>query len=358
MLHVPLPIRPPLAPMLARLARELPRREGLVYEPKWDGFRCMVFRDGDEVDLRSRNERPLARYFPEIVEALRAVPSQQVVLDGELVVAGERGLDFLALMARLHPAASRVQRLAVETPASYVAFDLLAIGDEDLRAAPYTQRRQALAAVLVDPPPRIHVTPATHDPDAAARWIDGFEGTGIEGVVVKDGGAPYEPGKRAMTKVKRERTADCVVAGFRPTPEGNGVMSLLLGLQVDGSLRHVGVASSFTAAARRSLLADVRPLVTTLTGHPWQHGFSLAASTVGRLPGAVSRWAPGEPLTWVPLQPLLVCEVAYDALEGDRFRHAPRFRRWRPDRDPLSCTDDQLRLAPLHDAAAVLRGAS
>ncbi len=328
--------------MLAKLVRELPRGDDLTYEPKWDGFRCLVFRDGDTVDLRSRNGRPLARYFPELAEAFLAVRSRTYVVDGEIIVSTEAGLDFEALMARLHPAASRVQRLRAETPAEFVGFDLLAVGADDRRDAPFAQRRRDLERLFAGPPPRLFLTPTTRNFELAAHWLRTFRGRGLEGVMVKQDTLPYCPGKRVMLKVKQQHTADCVVAGFRwhhtdPVPG-----SLLLGLYDEQHvLKHVGVASGFAAGLRRQLLEDVRPLVTALEGHPWEHGFPLSVSSVGRLPGAVSRWAEGRELTWVPLAPTWVCEVAYDHLQGDRFRHGPRFRRWRPDRDPGSCTFEQ-----------------
>lgn len=334
-----LAVVPPLEPMLARLERELPTGEGLSYEPKWDGFRCLVFRSDRHVELRSRNQRPLARYFPELVEALRTVPPQSFVLDGEIVVTTPQGFDFTALMQRLHPATSRVERLARETPASFIAFDVLAIGGADLRRDRFEHRRRRLETLLGRAEPPVFVTPLTNDREVARVWLDRFSGGGIDGLVVKHRDLRYESGKRAMIKVKREQTADCVVAGFRWHNEEKVVGSLLLGLYGDdGKLHHVGLAASFTSARRRDLMADVAPFVTDLGRHPWENGFEVETSSVGRLPGAVSRWAIGHELTWVPLRPELVCEVGYDQLQGDRFRHPPKFRRWRPDRDPRSCT--------------------
>ena len=351
-----LPVVPPVAPMLARLSRELPSG-AFAYEPKWDGFRCLAFRCGDEVDMRSRHDRPLARYFPEVVAALRAVPQERFSLDGEIVVAGATGFDFPALMARLHPAASRVRRLAAETPAALVAFDLLALGGYDLRPAPFGERRERLAGLLAGGGPPLHLTPATDDADTAAGWLERFAGGGIDGVVAKRRDLPYEPGARAMVKVKRERTADCVVAGLRAFVDDGRPMvaSLLLGLHDDaGVLRHVGVASAFSARRRAELVAELAPLVVPLDGHPWEHGFLVGGGHLGRLAGAAGRWVPGEmPLDWVPLAPERVCEAAYDQLDRDRFRHAARFRRWRPDRDPRSCTFEQLEPAAW-DPAEVL----
>jgi ATP-dependent DNA ligase len=338
---VDLPVRPPLPPMLARLARTLPLGAGWSYEPKWDGFRCLAFCDAAAVDLRSRNGRPLARYFPELVEALLALPTSRFVLDGEIVVTGPRGFDFPALLQRLHPAASRVERLRRETPGAFIAFDLLAVGDDDLRAEAFTRRRARLEGLLEAAPAPLHLTPVTDDPGAAGAWLEDAGTSGIDGVVAKHADLRYEPGKRAMVKVKLDRTADCVVGGFRWHGGEEAVGSLLLGLYDGDVLRHAGITAAFSGQRRRELLEDVRGDITPLAGHPWEHGFALEASPVGRLPGAVSRWQPGRELTWVPLRPERVCEVAYDHLQGDRFRHAPRFRRWRPDRNPRSCTYDQ-----------------
>jgi ATP-dependent DNA ligase len=324
-------------PMLARLARELPRGNYL-YEPKWDGFRCLAFRDGGEVDLRSRNQRPLARYFPEIVEALLALPQQQLVLDGELVVTGRQQLDFVALLARLHPAASRVERLRVETPSLFVAFDVLAVGEEDLRDWPFVERRARLERLLGETRPPLALTPATSDGQVAAAWLDRFEG-----VVAKHRELRYQAGRRAMVKVKNERTADCVVAGFRWLVDRPLPSSLLLGLYEERALRHVGIAAGFAESRRRELLERLAPLLVPLAGHPWERGFRLAGSPTGRLKGSAGSWTPGQmELDWAPVAPRFVAEVAYDQLDDRRFRHPGRFRRWRPDRDPESCTLDQL----------------
>jgi ATP-dependent DNA ligase len=334
--------------MLARLERELPR-DGYLYEPKWDGFRCLAFRDGDELDLRSRNHRPLARYFPELVEALLALPARVFVLDGEILAARDGRFDFAALLARLHPASSRVERLRRETPASFVAFDLLAHGGEDLRGRPFAERRRLLALLLAAASPPLYLTPLTADREQAARWLERYEGAGIDGVVAKHRELRYEPGRREMVKVKRERTADCVVAGFRWLVDRPLPSSLLLGLfGEDSSLRHVGIASSFSETRRRTLLEELRPHVTPLAGHPWEHGFLLAGSPTGRLPGAAGRWAPEEmEQDWTPVVPELVCEVAFEQVDDYRFRHPARFLRWRPDRDPSSCGLDQLEARPL-----------
>lgn len=327
--------------MLAKLARELPEGEGLFYEPKWDGFRCIVFRDGVDVVLGSRNEKPLTRYFPELVESLRANLPESCVVDGEIVIAGPAGLDFDGLSQRIHPAASRVELLAREMPASFVAFDLLAVGDDDLQSEPYAARRKALEAALAAARPPIHLTPVTTEADVAREWFSRFEGAGLDGVVVKDGGQHYQPGKRVMLKVKHERTADCVVAGFRWHKDGDGVGSLLLGLvDESGGLQHVGVASGFSVARRKEFVDALEPYrAEGANGHPW---ISDEGEVGGRIPGGQSRWSAGKDLSWEPLRPELVAEVSYDHLQGDRFRHATSFVRWRPDREPGSCTYGQL----------------
>jgi ATP-dependent DNA ligase len=318
--------------MLAVLSRELPVAPDLHYEPKWDGFRCLAFVDDGGVELHSRNERPLGRYFPEVVAALGAMGP--VVLDGELMAA-----DFPSLMSRLHPAASRVARLATETPASYVVFDLLAVEDEDLLRTPYAERRARLESLALPEPLRL--TPVTSDPAVAAGWLNAGAGSGIDGVMVKPAGLLYEPGRRAMTKVKRTRTVDCVVAGVRVHADG-GVASLLLGLYDADELRHVGVVAQIAKARRQELREELAPLVTSLTGHPWEHGFGVEGGALGRLKGTAGRWVPGMTQDWLPVRPARVVEVGYDHVEGWRFRHPGRFVRWRPDRDPRSCTVDQL----------------
>jgi ATP-dependent DNA ligase len=344
-----LPVMPPVSPMLAKLARDLPTAPGLLYEPKWDGFRCVAFRDGAEVELGSRNERPLTRYFPELIEPIKTFFPARTVIDGEIVIAGAHGLDFNALLQRIHPAASRVTLLAQSTPASFVAFDLLALGQRDLRGEPFSERRTQLEEVLGDCAPPIHLTPSTTDPDVAADWFARFEGAGLDGVVAKRPDLTYREGERVMAKVKHERTADCVVAGFRWHKSGGVVGSLLLGLfDDDGLLHHVGVSASFTVARRRELVEELTPYrLSTLDGHPWAAWaqFEQDEAQAGRKPGAPSRWNAGKDLRWEPLDPSLVCEVAYDHLQGDRFRHATTFRRWRPDRRPESCTYSQLETA-------------
>ena len=326
--------------MLAKLTRELPRAEGMFYEPKWDGFRCIVFRDGDDVELGSRNEKPLTRYFPELIEPLKRDLPAQCVLDGEIVIAGPSGLDFDALSQRIHPAESRITMLASTTPASFVAFDLLAVGDRDLCDAPYAERRKLLEKTLKKSKPPVHVTPATDDPDVATDWFSRFEGAGLDGVVAKPGDLRYLPDKRAMFKVKHERTADCVVAGFRWHKDGGIVGSLLLGLNdADGVLHHVGVASGFTAVRRRELVEELeRYRAGAAESHPWLE----AVTASNRIPGGTSRWSTGKDMSWEPLRPELVCEVGYDHLQEQRFRHGTSFRRWRPDRQPASCTYAQL----------------
>jgi ATP-dependent DNA ligase len=350
--------------MLAKLARTLPRDDGLVYEPKWDGFRCIVFRDGDEVELGSRNERPLTRYFPELLDPLRAALPRRGVLDGEIVIAGSSGLDFEALLQRIHPAASRINLLAEQTPASFVAFDLLAQGDADLRPRPFSDRRSQLEHLLSGASPPIHLTPATDDPGVAAEWFDRFEGAGLDGVVAKRVDEPYRENERVMLKVKHERTADCVVAGFRWHKSGGVVGSLLLGLFDDaGTLHHVGVAAAFSMARRRELVDEVAPYRSgALEGHPWAAWAMAEAESggpggqnavTGRMPGGQSRWNAGRDTSWEPLRPELVAEVAFDHLQGDRFRHATQFRRWRPDRRPGSCTYAQLDVVVPEELAAV-----
>jgi ATP-dependent DNA ligase len=354
-----LPVMPPVAPMLAKLARDLPTDEGLVYEPKWDGFRCVVFRDGDEVELESRNERPLTRYFPELLEPIRRHFPRQAVVDGEIVIVGDDGLQFEALLQRIHPAASRVALLASSTPASFVAFDLLAVDATDLQSAPFGERRGLLEEALVSALAPVHLTPATTDPDVARDWFARFEGAGLDGVVAKRSDLPYRQGERAMVKVKHERTADCVVAGFRWHKSGGVIGSLLLGLYDDaGVLHHVGVTASFTVARRRQLVDELTPYrLSSLEGHPWagwvEH--EAAAALAGRMPGAPSRWNASKDLRWEPVDPQLVCEVAYDHLQGDRFRHGTTFRRWRPDRRPESCTYAQLEAVVPEELEAVFR---
>ena len=340
---------PPLAPMLAKASPELPEAEpgAWWFEPKWDGFRCLVFRDGDEVVLGSRNDKPLTRYFPELLDPLRASLPDRCVVDGEVVVAGPEGLDFDALQQRIHPAESRVNRLAAETPASFVGFDLVALGDRSLLDAPLSERRRLLEEALASPAPSIHLTPGTFDRQLAADWFSRFEGAGLDGVMAKGAESTYQPNKRAALKVKHLRTADCVVAGFREHKDGSGPGSLLLGLwDDDGNLHHLGVASSFSVARRRELRDELAPHVATdWAEHPWGSWMDAAAQAAedgGRLPGGISRWNAKKDLSFTPLRPELVAEVAYERVDNGRFRHSARFQRWRPDRTPESCTFEQL----------------
>jgi ATP-dependent DNA ligase len=335
---------PPVRPMLAKAVHEVPVADGLLYEPKWDGFRCIVFRDGDEVELGSRNDRPLTRYFPELVDLLREVLPPRCVVDGEIIVVTGDGLDFDTLQNRLHPAASRVRKLAVETPASFVAFDLLALGDDNLMDEPFSRRRELLETVIGGDLARVHITPLTRDAAVATDWFTRFEGAGFDGVMAKPGDLPYEQDKRTMWKVKHERTADCVVAGFRWHKDGNGVGSLLLGLYDDeGTLHHVGVASSMTAARRKELVDELAPLrENALETHPWRHWAEAQAEAGGRMPGGQSRWSAGKDLSWEPLRPELVAEVRYEHVMAGRLRHGGRLVRFRPDRTPESCTYGQL----------------
>src|SRR5918994_6926979 len=358
-----LPVLPPVKPMLAKAVTKVPTAEDMYYEPKWDGFRCIVFRDGDEVELGSRNERPLTRYFPEVVEAVKAALPERCVVDGEIVVPNGDRLHFEALLQRIHPAESRVRLLAEQTPASFVAFDLLAVGDESLVEVPFAQRRARLQEV-VTVTESVHLTAITQDPGTAQRWFEEFEGAGLDGVVAKAADLPYGPDQRLMTKVKHVRTADCVVAGFRWHKSGPIVGSLLLGLYDDsGDLQHIGVAASFPMARRAELVEELAPYrAEALDGHPWQdwanaqvpQGEDGANGTGTRMPGAVSRWNAKKDLSWVPLRPELVVEIKYDQLEGRRLRHTGQFLRWRPDREPLSCTYDQLDVPVSYDLAEVL----
>ena len=341
---------PPVKPMLAKLVRALPA--GMVYEPKWDGFRCIVFRDGDQVELGSRNERPMARYFPEVLAAARERLPERCVVDGEVVVVRGRGLDFEALQQRIHPASSRVKLLARETPASFIAFDLLALGDRSYTDRPFAERRARLADALADGGPPVYLTPATESIDVARRWFEIFEGAGLDGVIAKPADLTYRQDQRAMFKVKHERTADCVVAGFRWHKSGPVVGSLLLGLYGDeGVLHHVGVCGAFSLPRRRELLDEIAPYRADAgEAHPWRTSAALE-----RIPGGQpSRWNAKKDMSWEALRPELVVEVAYDHMEGSRFRHTAQFRRWRPDRDPRSCTYEQLETPVDFDVSEVL----
>jgi ATP-dependent DNA ligase len=358
---VDLPVLPPVAPMLAKSVKEIPGGPGYLYEPKWDGFRCIVFRDGDEVELGSRNERPMTRYFPEVVEAVKAQLPERCVVDGEIVIARGDRLDFEALLQRIHPAESRVRLLAEQTPASLVAFDLLALGDESLMATPLGERRRRLDEVLAGAEPPVHRTSVTDDPARAREWFDTFEGAGLDGVVAKPLDGAYEPDKRVLLKIKHERTADCVVAGFRwhktSTEDQPLLGSLLLGLfDGEGALQHVGVVASFPMARRAALVEELAPWrERALDGHPWRDWAEAQAQAEGRMPGAQSRWNAKKDLSWQPLRPERVVEVRYDHMEGTRFRHTTQFVRWRDDRDPRSCTYEQLEVPVSYDLAALLR---
>jgi ATP-dependent DNA ligase len=357
-----LPVMPPVAPMLAKPVAAIP--PGEFYEPKWDGFRSIVFRDGGEVEITSRKERPMTRYFPEVVEAVRRSFPSRAVIDGEIVIAGDGGLDFWALQQRLHPAASRVALLAAETPASFIAFDVLALGDDDLRGEPFEVRRAALERALANASPPVHVTPITRDEEVARAWFDRFEGAGLDGVIAKRADLTYQPDKRVMAKIKHVRTADCVVAGYRThKAAGDAIGSLLLGLYVDETappsqwgdrtrgLAPVGVIGAFAMARRRELFAELQPLVVDVAEHPWSW-----AADLGHAPEGGSRWNPKKDLSFVPLRPERVVEVRYDYLEGARFRHPPQFVRWRPDRDPASCGYAQLAQPTPFDVADALAG--
>ena len=351
-------LKPPIEPMLAKLAAELPEGDGWLFEPKWDGFRAIVFKDGDEVYIQSRDLKPLDRYFPEVSAMLRGNLPERCVVDGEIVIASEKGLDFDLLQLRLHPAASRVVKLSAAMPASFVAFDLLALADEDLRGRPQAQRRVALEKALAGATGRVHLTPCTRDRGIAQDWFHRFEGAGFDGVIAKHEKTLYEPGKRLMIKVKHVRTADCVVAGFRWHKDGRDqrVGSLLLGLyDAEGALHHVGVTSSFTMALRKQLAEELEPLrKNALEGHPWRE-WAGAMESGTRMPGAQSRWSAGKDLSWEPLRIERVCEVKYDHLQGDRFRHAAVFLRWRPDKPPSDCRYDQLEVTPPAELADIFK---
>jgi ATP-dependent DNA ligase len=355
-----LPVMPPVKPMLAKAATSVPTGDGLFYEPKWDGFRCVVFRDGDEVELGSRNERPLTRYFPEVVAAVKANLPDRCVVDGEIVVPRGDRLHFEDLLQRIHPAESRINLLAGQTPASFVAFDLLALGDESLLETPFGERQARLRRALAHAAPPVYVSGITQDADTARRWFETFEGAGLDGVVAKSADLPYGPDQRLMIKVKHVRTADCVVAGFRWHKSGPVVGSLLLGLYDDsGDLQHIGVAASFPMKRRAELVEELAPYrAEALDGHPWQDWANAQVRENGenRMPGAVSRWNAKKDLSWVPLRPELVVEVKYDQLEGRRLRHTGHFLRWRPDRNALSCTYDQLDVPVRYDLGEVLAG--
>lgn len=352
-----LPVMPPVAPMLAKSVPDIPTGS-LSFEPKWDGFRSILFRDGDEVEIGSRNGRPMTRYFPEVVEAVKANLPERCVIDGEIVVVVGDRLEFEVLQQRIHPAASRVKLLSTETPASFIAFDLLALGDVDCTKRPFEERRAALEEALAAARPPIHLTPITSDHDLAQQWFSQFEGAGLDGVVAKPLAGTYQPDKRTMFKIKHQRTADCVVAGYRIHKSGpDSIGSLLLGLyKDDGTLASVGVIGAFPAARRKELFAELQPLVTTFDGHPWDWAGQHEEEGTTRNPRSseFSRWNVGKDLSFVPLRPDLVVEVRYEHMEGDRFRHTAQFNRWRPDREPKSCTYEQLDEPVKFDLADIL----
>jgi ATP-dependent DNA ligase len=360
---VHLPVNPPVLPMLAKRLEELPPGDGWIFEPKWDGFRALIFRDGDEVFIQSRDEKPLNRYFPELLDPLRSTLPARCALDGEIVIVKNNGLDFDELQLRLHPAASRVRLLSQQSPASVVFFDLLCEGDRDLLSQPFHIRRQLLKELLSSAAPPIHLTPATSDLSVASDWFRRFEGAGLDGVMAKPVLGAYEPNKRVMLKVKHERDCDCVVAGFRWHKKGDGALgSLLLGLYDDsGVLQHVGVCASFSTEKRLELIEFLTPYRENAPAHhPWKEWAAHDPGTTEagqRMPGGESRWSPGKDLSWEPLRPELVVEVAYDHMQGSRFRHIAQFRRWRLDKKPSDCTYAQLEVVPPHELQQIF-GAS
>jgi ATP-dependent DNA ligase len=355
-----LPVNPPVLPMLAKRVTELPTEGKWIFEPKWDGFRALVFRDGDEVVIQSRDEKPLNRYFPELIEPIKSQLPKRCALDGEIVLARDGCLDFEALQLRLHPAASRVKLLAETTPVSIVLFDLLCKGDRDLRGVAFEKRRKEMESMLSSAESPIHLTPATTDIDTASDWFRRFEGAGLDGVVAKSVTGTYESNKRVMLKVKHERECDCVVAGFRwhKKGEGTSVGSLLLGLFDDaGELHHVGVCASFTDKKREELVKFLAPYrKNALDKHPWKESAAAEFEAGRRIPGAQSRWSQGKDLSWEPLRPELVVEVAYDHMQGSRFRHTAQFRRWRTDKKPKDCTFEQLEVVPAQELSEIFGG--
>jgi ATP-dependent DNA ligase len=352
---VNLPVNPPVLPMLSKRVDDVPEGDAWIFEPKWDGFRALIFRDGDEMLIQSRDQKPLDRYFPELVEVLKKRLPQRCVLDGEIVIASPSGLDFEALQLRLHPAASRVKLLSQQIPASVVFFDLLCLDDRDLCAEPFEKRRAELELLFASAVPPLHITPATRDAAVARDWFRRFEGAGLDGVMAKPVAGTYEPNKRTMLKVKHERDCDCVVAGFRWHKDGEGeaIGSLLLGLYDDaGGLQHVGVCASFTQKKRRELVEFLEPYrKDALINHPWRSWAELMDGQ--RMPGGQSRWSQGKDLSWQPLRPELVVEIAYEHMQGRRFRHMAQFRRWRTDKPPAECTYAQLEVVPPHELADI-----
>jgi ATP-dependent DNA ligase len=356
---VNLPANPPILPMLAKRVDNIPTAGDWIFEPKWDGFRVLIFRDGDEVLIQSRDTKSLNRYFPEMMEPLRAQLPERCVADGELVIAREGRLDFDALQLRIHPAASRVKLLAAQTPASVVFFDLLSVGDRDLRNEPFATRRAELESMLANATPPMHITPATRDRSTASGWFQRFEGAGLDGVVAKPVDGSYQPDKRVMLKIKHERDCDCVVAGFRwyKDAAGKEIGSLLLGLYNNqGALQHVGVCASFSKEKRRELLSFLAPYrENALADHPWKNWAEASADSAAaqRMPGGQSRWSQGKDLSWEPLRPELVVEVAYEHMQADRFRHMAQFRRWRTDKPPSQCTYSQLEVVPAEELKSI-----
>ncbi|RZU41840.1 ATP-dependent DNA ligase [Edaphobacter modestus] len=359
---VNLPVQPPVLPMLAKRVDEIPNGDSWIFEPKWDGFRALLFRDGDDLMIQSRDQKPLDRYFPELFEPLKSRLPERCVLDGEIVIAGSDGLDFDALQLRIHPAASRIKMLSQQIPASIVFFDVLAIGDRDLSQQPFEDRRTQLESLLASAEPPLHITPATRDVATARDWFQRFEGAGLDGVIAKPASGTYQPNKRTMLKVKHERDCDCVVAGFRwhKDAENEAIGSLLLGLyDASGSLQHVGVCASFTQAKRRELVKFLEPYRrSALTDHPWRAWAEAGSEASGaaedqRMPGGQSRWSQGKDLSWQPLRPELVVEVAYEHMQGTRFRHMAQFRHWRTDKPPAECTYAQLEVVAPHELAAI-----
>src|SRR6201987_2091663 len=355
-----IPVNPPLLPMLAKRVDELPPGDDWIFEPKWDGFRALIFRDGDEILIQSRDEKPLDRYFPELLEPLCSALPPRCVLAGEIVIFKDKQLDFDALQLRLHPAASRVKLLSQQIPSSFVFFDLLCQGDRDLRGEPFQTRRRELESLIASAPPPVHLTPATTDRSVASDWFRRFEGAGLDGVIAKPTLGTYEPNKRVMLKVKRERDCDCVVAGFRWHKKGDRTLvgSLLLGLYDDsGALQHVGVCASFSTKKRAELAEFLKPYRKDApANHPWRV-WAEADATLGdgpkRIPGGQSRWSQGKDLSWEPLRPELVVEVNYEPLQGNRFRHMSHFKRWRPDKRPRDCTYTQLEVVPPQELMAI-----